>query len=589
MLSSLTELGVQEVLTARPSRTVTASGVEIEYPFPSPADWRDKWIYFLLVDRFNNPEAPPAGWEPWNAYVGGKLDGVRERLAYLRDLGAGALWISPVLYNPQWFADYWGGYGISDLLHVDPRFARDPSRADEEFRSLVDDAHAHGLHVILDIVLNHLGDLFNYEGARDTAPWKGDGAQYRVYWRDERGTPHGEWTDIEPLSAAPEAIGPWPDSLRHTDYFRRRGDREGAPEAQGDFSRFKELVTEYTHNGAGVFPVRNTLIRAYQYLIARFDLDGYRIDTLQYVETDFARVFGNAMREYALSIGKRNFLTFGEVWVDSEARIADCVGRNTEKGDELIGVDAAIDFPMQWRLASACKAKDPPAWLASHFDYRRTALKKIVSSHGDAGLHYVTFLDNHDLNERFTHADWPDQTRIALTCLMSMQGLPCLYYGTEQGLHGHGDRREYAREALWRSPDAFGQDHPFYKLIQDLTALRAREPALRYGRQYFRPVSGDGEHFAYSPYPGGVIAFSRLLNDRELLVVANTNTTEPLSLSVLVDYNLAPEGCPWEVLFSTRPDPAVPAPTATHPAAGRAVQVTLQPMEAQVLRLAPPT
>ena len=65
---------------------------------PSPADWRDLWVYFVLVDRFDNPAAPPRQ-APWDGehggFQGGTLAGVRARLDYLAELGAGALWLSP--------------------------------------------------------------------------------------------------------------------------------------------------------------------------------------------------------------------------------------------------------------------------------------------------------------------------------------------------------------------------------------------------------------------------------------------------------------------------------------------------------------
>jgi hypothetical protein len=156
-----------------------------------------------------------------------------------------------------------------------------------------------------------------------------------------QGQPRAEWTDIG--NPAPSRdTGVWPVELQRNEYFRRRGSFEpGGDAAAGDFDRLKELVTEYRIPGPGIYPVRNALIRAYQYLIGKFDLDGYRIDTLQYVEPDCARVFGNAMREYALSIGKKNFLTFGEVWQDDdEARIAEFIGRNTTRPG-FIGVDAS--------------------------------------------------------------------------------------------------------------------------------------------------------------------------------------------------------------------------------------------------------
>ncbi len=119
---------------------------------------------------------------------------MRRRLPYLADLGVGALWLSPVLKNCQWKADSYHGYGIQDFLRVEPRFTSDPAAAridprigDDELRRLVDAAHAHGLHVILDVVINHAGDVFDYVSHGAEAPWKGGGREYDVRWRDATG------------------------------------------------------------------------------------------------------------------------------------------------------------------------------------------------------------------------------------------------------------------------------------------------------------------------------------------------------------------------------------------------------------------
>jgi glycosidase len=148
---------------------------------PSPADWRDKWIYFLLVDRFNNPNGAP-NFPPHDRmetrYQGGRLRGIQAQIPYLKDLGVGALWLSPVLKNPPSFPDFWGGYLTQDFLRVEPRFCADPAAAladptigDTELRQLVDEAHRQGLHVILDIVLNHVGNLFTYKNLGEEPPW----------------------------------------------------------------------------------------------------------------------------------------------------------------------------------------------------------------------------------------------------------------------------------------------------------------------------------------------------------------------------------------------------------------------------------
>jgi glycosidase len=588
---TLKDPAVIETLLAKPGTTITSNGNSIPYPFPSPIEWRDHWIYFLLVDRFDNPFAPPHPNQfPCNTYQGGNFAGIRQRLPYLKELGAGAIWLSPVLINPQWFNDYWGGYGISDFMRIEPRFCsnpdaarQDPSIADKEFRELVDEAHAMGIYIILDIVLNHAGDLFNYEGMRDTQDYRSneDAPRYKIFWRNKDGTPQGEWTEIEHIPNLSINEGIWPKELQRNDYFRRRGGNDD----YGDFNRLKEFVTEYQTPGSGNFEVRNYLISAYQYLVAKFDLDGYRIDTLQYVEPQFARIFGNAMREYAQSIGKKNFFTFGEVWQDdNEEKIAEFIGRDTEKDDELIGVDAAIDFPMRKRLVEICKGFSPPALLAHHFDERRKKLKSITSSHGDAGKYYVTFLDNHDLVARFHNAQYPEQTMLALTCLMTMQGIPCIYYGTEQGMEGRGGIREFSREAQWGRPGAFSNTHRLYIHIKELSSLINEQPALRYGRQYFRPCSGNHNEadFDYSPYPGGIIAFSRILNDKEILIVANTHVNQTITVNVAVDKNLHDANTKLTILFplakrGITTDNCVPAGKY------QTVQLTVAPGEALVL------
>jgi glycosidase len=570
------------VIAARHPTRVTAS----------PEDWRDIWLYFLLLDRFNNPARAPL--DPGNplTYKGGNFAGIVAELPYLKKLGVGAIWLSPILMNPQWFNDFYGGYGIEHFLRVEPRYCSDPAAAladpavaEAELRGLVDEAHKCGIRVVFDIVLNHAGNLFNYEGAAEEKSWN-PYRSYDVYWRDGAGVAQGTWNDG---AAVPAPDGVWPQELRANTFFRRRGNYDASDVTKGDFpGGFRELVTEYRdpNDLRRPYPVRDVLIRAYQHLIAAFDIDGYRIDTLMYVERDFARIFGNAMREFALSIGKKNFLTFGEVWMDDdEAAIARFVGRDTRDpgaGNQFVGVDSAIDFPVRKRLTAICKAQMPPAELARWFALRWNVQQTVVSSHADASAYYVTFLDNHDLTERFHWPAMPEQTTQALACLFTLPGLPCVYYGTEQGLSGRGTSREAVRECLWANPSPFDQANPLYVQTQALSALRGGEPALRYGRTYFREVSGNGRDFGYSEVTGGVLAYSRILDDREVVVVANTSTTTPFAGSVTVDASLSPVGRAFGVLHSNLAAPA--APGAVFQVGGRvAVPVQLRPMEVQIL------
>jgi glycosidase len=571
-------------------------------PFPSPADWRDQVIYFLMVDRFNNPSSPP-NHAPFDdstfaKFQGGKFSGVQAQLSYIKGLGTGAIWLSPVLKNPP-FEQTYHGYGIHNFLHADPRFADVPANADDELRKLVDTAHSAGLYVILDIVLNHTGDAFAYvcdSGETSCTSSGGAQADFRsfarpVLWRDATGA--ARFPDIATIPSPPVDALVWPVELHKNDYFRRQGTGAGTI---GDFASLKQFRTDLDD-------VQRFLIRAYQYVIARFDIDGFRIDTLRYLLNDLPRLFGNSMREFALSIGKKNFFTFGEVFVgDAEQEIAQFIGRSTSDQSQMVGVDAALDYPLFFNLKPVVKASSPPSDLVAMYAFRKQIEANILSSHGDATRYFVTFLDNHDVKERIRFVKpgdehkFDDQVTLGITCLYCLPGIPCLYYGTEQALHGVGND-EAVREALWGGP-GFDKASFYYRQISRMAAVRNAQPALRYGRFYFRPISGNHTDFGVSTFPNGVLAFSRILNDEEVIVVANTSTTDSRALDVIVDSNLSRPGDVYRILYSNKSAPSAPSAVQGKAAGSVTVQevdggtgrgplnsvgVALDAMEVQVL------
>ncbi|MDD5697225.1 MAG: alpha-amylase family glycosyl hydrolase [Victivallaceae bacterium] len=588
LLLNAKELRSQEVL-------VGGKKVSVPVPFPSPADWRDQWIYFIMVDRFNNPDAPPRH-RSWNgkcgSFQGGNINGIRAKLDYLEQLGVGAVWLTPVFKNCPRQDGTYHGYGFQDLLAIDPRFG-----TEDDLRNLVYEAHARNIYVIFDIVLNHAGDVFAYEvngNIQAEADWSD--RKYQVRWRDENDILRPDWKSAPADCHCDAAVHPV--ELRNDDYFRQQGKPEkvirkgyckGA-EPSGDFCSLKELDTgwrKYDGINGDHYPVRNILIRAYQLMIAKFDVDGFRIDTLKYVEPEFARVFGNTMREYALSIGKKNFFTFGEV-ADEEAKIREYVGRDANRPEDLIGVDAALDFPLCDRLNWVVKGEKAPCELVDMFNARKEEQKNCLSSHGEASQYFVTFLDNHDKHGRFYYIDprmphkYDPQLTLGIALLFALQGIPCIYYGTEQGLCGRGDSDQSVREALWGKLDAFDVNHPFFRDISAVIRLHAACPALRYGRQYFRPVAAPGGDFGISVYPNGVVAFSRILGDTEILIAANTQTENGWSGNVLIDFALSTNGAIWQILYSNIKNSRAPGAVLTI-GGNRALPVTLAPMEIQIL------
>lgn len=594
MPSSLFSSQFQAVLNAATAPTQPA--------FPSPADWRDEWIYFLMVDRFNNTAAPPLH-PPFDdpncyEYQGGKFSGIKAQLPYIKALGAGAIWLSPVLKNAMFDQGSYHGYGIQDFLSANPYFADTPANADQELRDLVDAAHQAGLYVIMDIVLNHAADVFAYAsnlGGSD-APYSD--TRMNVAWRDAIGAANAAYTAPNLVPSAGTDALIWPVELQQNEYFRRQGDPAPYDDTVGDFPPFKQLSTWETD-------VQNFLIRAYQYVIARFDIDGFRIDTLRYLKGDLPRLFGNSMREFALSIGKKNFFTYGEVLDgNEEADIAEFIGRSTtDASDEMVGVDAALDYPLYNNLVPVLKGSGVPASIAAMYQNRKMDEQYVLSSHGDATRFFVTFLDNHDNKARIRYlppngaTTYDDQVTAGLACLLALPGIPCIYYGTEQGLHGAGTDPA-VREALWGGP-GFQTANLFYVQVQHMAAVRASQAALRYGRFYFRPISGDQCNFGISTTAPGILAFSRILNDQEVLTIANFNTTNVQPVWVIMDGILSSPTDEIQILYSNKSAPQPPS-AVTQLASGsvsitevdgsqgtgpvNVIRVTLQPMEVQILR-----
>lgn len=514
--------------------------------FPSPSDWRDVFTYFLLVDRFDNneqdlpaydPASTPKGRNPEQGKVfqGGNLKGIIRRLDYIQGLGANAIWLSPVLKNRQEKTDTYHGYGIQDFLYVDPRFG-----AKEDLQELVGQAHKRNMYVILDIITNHTGDNWAYPGDYPYYYWKGASGPFDF----------GFWRERDPANGFQEDDAVWPEQLQQPECYKRRGqirnwgDRDEA--INGDFLSLKELDITQAN-------VLDTLIKAHKYWIALTDVDGFRVDTVKHTESSATAIFCNAVREYAKRIGKHDFFIFGEI-VGDDLSIQSYIGRNSRipgTNERFPSLDAALDFPLYFILEEVIKGFLNP----SHLRERYERFKTLYADHGEAGRYFVTFVDNHDQMSRpyrrFMHLNpFHGQAVLAIGYLLTSQGVPCIYYGTEQGFDGGGDHDSYVRECMfggqWGAFDTtghhfFNPQHPIYQGIAKIAAIREREPALRYGRQYFREISGNGSDFGHPLGGQYTLAYSRILDSTEILVAMNLDT-DPRNDFVAVDANLSPAG-----------------------------------------------
>jgi glycosidase len=187
---------------------------------------------------------------------------------------------------------------------------------------------------------------------------------------------------------------------------------------------------------------------------------------------------------------------------------------------------------------------------------RYKLFQKYYRDYGRVGEYFVTFVDNHDQMHRpyyrLMHGETDCRVAIlAVGYLLTSMGIPCIYYGTEQCLDGGGaEDDDYVRETMFGSNwgafgaaegDFFNEQHKAYQAIAQIAKIRHSEPVLRYGRQFFSPVSHDGHAFTEPKDPGGVFAYSRILDTKSIVMVVNLDP-QPCEVYVAVDEKSFPVG-----------------------------------------------
>ncbi|MFO0760179.1 MAG: alpha-amylase family glycosyl hydrolase [Byssovorax sp.] len=496
------------------------------------ADWRDEVIYQVLIDRFadgdagNDYRVDTSAGGKWH---GGDWKGLEDHLDYLESLGVTALWISPVVKNVDTDAGFDGyhGYWAQDLDQPNPHFGDVPA-----LRRMVAAAHRKNMKVILDIVTNHLGQLFYYDinqngqpdenvagngcdkafpGSPDPTCQVSSSGVKHVNEYDPDFDPRGiqSRTSLGESGPAPiifvydpasNHIPPMPEIFQSPEVYNRKGRTYNFDDPDqllhGDFpGGLKDVNTTRCD-------VKQAMVNSYARWVELTDLDGFRIDTVKHVEQEFWRYFTQKVRQRLDAQGKKDFLMFGEAF---------------DGNDELIGSFTKNTLPAQEQLdaENACVTDGKPIegdQLDSVFYFSQyfTAMRQVFIDAQDTqriadlwnkrpqnfgtdpakngiGISpqkaLVNFLDNHDVG-RFLFFSGTDekgqaQLRNAQLLVMTEDGIPCVYYGTEQGFAGGNDPAN--REDLW--PTNFDQSNSHFVYTQKLIALRKKYSALRKGDQ----------------------------------------------------------------------------------------------------------
>ncbi len=575
----------------------------------------DEVIYLIMPDRFENADPSndrgglagdrlKTGYDPASKgfYHGGDLKGVLSRLDYIQGLGATAIWLTPVFRNKpvqgmpgKEDAAYHGYWGI-DFTDIDPHLG---TKAD--YKALVDAAHARGMKVYFDIVVNHTADVIRYRECPERAcDYRGKAAFPYTRRGGLNGSPinPGFAGDQPPNQSAENfarlkdqrfAYTPYlpkgeeraktPAWLNDISLYHNRGEStfRGESSQYGDFVGLDDVFTENPRVVAG-------MIELYGGWIDEFGMDGFRIDTARHVNSEFWQAFVPAMQARARARGISNFHIFGEVMEFQPGELA--------RFTHIDGLPSVNDFALQGALVEAI-AKDGPTDAVTNV-FRGDVLYK----DGEArARQLVTLTGNHDVY-RFARAVMlarptasPEEVQkrvlLAHAVVLTARGVPALYYGDEQGFTGMGDGQgpvdQGSREDMFatktatyakaprltptqsRTGDHFDTAHPLYRAIADLVSIRKKDSALRHGRQVSR-ASGDKP---------GLLAFSRIDDDHETLVVFNTSTAR-IDDAVMVE----PGSRRWQSLHGQC------APTSAAPGS---VRVRIEPLDYIVCRAEAPS
>ncbi|WP_373297614.1 pullulanase-type alpha-1,6-glucosidase [Streptomyces lavendofoliae] len=527
---------------------------------PARHDLTREQFYFVLPDRFANGDPGndrggltgsrlTTGHDPADKgfYQGGDLKGLTERLDYIKGLGTTAIWMAPIFKNQPVQGEGkdasagYHGYWITDFTQVDPHFG---TNADLE--KLIDKAHAKGMKVFFDVITNHTADVVDYKeksydylskGAfpyltKDGVPF--DDADYADGTEPFPKTDRDSFprTPVVPDAKKNLKVPSW---LNDPTMYHNRGDSTFAGESstQGDFAGLDDLWTERPEVVEG-------MERIYQRWVRDFDIDGFRVDTVKHVNSEFWTQWATALDAYAAKRGRDDFFMFGEVYSADPAVTAPYVTRGR--------LDATLDFPFQDAARRYASQGGPAGKLSELFaqDYRYTTDKANA-------YESVSFLGNHDMgrfgtflkqdNAEAGDAELVNRYRLANELMFLSRGNPVVYYGDEQGFTGAGGDKD-ARQTLFASKtadyldddqlgtdrthatDAYDTGHPLYRSIAALSRLTKAHPALRDGVQTERHAD-DGR---------GVYAFSRTdTRTRTEYVVAVNNATAPRTVELATD------------------------------------------------------
>ena len=430
------------------------SELDLEFLYTRDIEFRQETIYFIVVDRFydgdpaNNEGPNPELYDPegkdWGKYWGGDLQGVIDKLDYLKDMGVTAVWLTPLFEQVEaLFVEQAAihGYWTKDFKRLNPRFIAkgdNPSvnqtqeTKDTVFDKLVYELHQRKMKLVLDIVCNHSNPDFSgkkgelYDDGVKVADFNDDTNNwYHHYgevqnWEDEWQVQNCELSGLATFNE---------NNIAYRSYI-------------------KSAIKQWLDRG----------------------VDALRVDTVKHMPIWFWQEFTADILTH-----RPDVFIFGE-WIYSDPRNDLSVEFVNESGMTIL--DFGLCVAIREVLGEVASAGFQLIQDVLNLDHRYYGATELI-----------TFIDNHDM-PRFQSLNGDRQMlSLAICLMMTTRGIPCIYYGTEQYLHDDtdGGNDPYNRPMM----EQWDTDSPIYRDVRLLSGLRRLNPAISMGSQWQKHLTTD--------------------------------------------------------------------------------------------------
>lgn len=443
-------------------------------------------IYLVTPDRFANGDTANDTVEgfgdPWNreddyGRHGGDIEGMRQHLDYIADMGFTSIWPNPLLENRQPQSSY-HGYSTTDYYRIDPRFG-----SNESYREFIAAAQDHGVGVIMDLIVNHIGSGHWWMQDLPSKDWL-NFPEERVF------STHMRTTNQDPYAS---------------EYDKQMFAGGWFADTMPDLNQRNPLLAEY-------------LIQNAIWWIEYSGIHGIRQDTYPYPDKDFMSEWTRRiMTEYP------EFSIVGEEW-SPNPNVTSYWQRGKVNHDGYVSyLTHPMDFPLQIAFKDSLTGTHQP-WESPWTDAYEMLGNDYLYPDPQS---LMIFPDNHDMDRIFTQLDEDyDLYRMAMVYYLTMRGVPQVFYGTEillshPGTSSHGAlRMDFPGGWAGDDANAFtgeGLD------AQQLDAQRLVRKLLNWRKD--KQVIHSGSLMQFAP-AGDVYAYFRYDDDETVMVIFNLGEEE---------------------------------------------------------------